>query len=278
MIGKYGAFYIIWADTIEKTLASIRSPMATAPTSGTEKVSLALLGKDPPLEPSVAALVKGNLALIASNLSHGVLLPSVNAQHRRIEGLLNQKAGAKEIEQAVLELKNRLFDELCERQFLYVSPAKTKFYTEPMLFGRIVNDRFPTAIDDIEEAGKCLALGQATACVLHVIRVLEVGLKALAAALKIPYAPSWESYLRQIAAKIDEKHKNKTAKWKKDEKFYRDLSGDLIVIKQAFRNPTMHVGRKYGDEEAEQIFNSAKTFMSRLASHFNEKAMEALLK
>jgi hypothetical protein len=136
----------------------------------------------------------------------------------------------------------------------------------------------PAAIDDIEEAGKCLALGRATACVLHTMRILEVGLKALAKALNIPYAPSWESYLKQISDQIAAKHKNKTTKWKREEKFYRDLSGDLLLVKQAWRNPTMHIDRKYGIDEAEQIFNAAKIFMQRLASHFTEKEMEKLLK
>jgi HEPN domain-containing protein len=147
-----------------------------------------------------------------------------------------------------------------------------------MLFGKEVNDRLSAAIDDIEEAGKCLALGRATACVLHTMRILEVGLKALANALNIPYAPSWESYLKQISDQIAAKHKNKTVKWRREEKFYRDLSGDLLLVKQAWRNPTMHIDRKYGIDEAEQIFNAAKIFMQRLANHFNEKEMVKLLK
>lgn len=205
-------------------------------------------------------------------------LQSVAAQNKRIDALIARQASVKELIQAVEELKNRLFDELCERQFYYVPPERAKFYTEPMLCGKDVNDRFPSAIDDIEDAGKCLALGQGTACVLHTMRVLEVGLKSLAKALNISYAPSWESYLKQIAEKIAEKHKNKTAKWLRDEKFYRDLSGDLLTVKQAWRNPTMHVDRRYSVEEAEQIFMAARGFMARLASHFSAKELERMLK
>jgi HEPN domain-containing protein len=147
-----------------------------------------------------------------------------------------------------------------------------------MLMGKEVNDRLPDAIDDIEDAGKCLALGQGTACVLHTMRVLEVGLRTLARALNIPFAPSWESYLRQIGDNIGQKHASKSPKWKKDEKFYRDLSGDLLTIKQAWRNPTMHVDRKYSIEEAEQIFQAAEHFMQRLARHFTEKEIAKMLK
>jgi hypothetical protein len=51
---------------------------------------------------------------------------------------------------------------------------------------------------DIEEAGKCLAFDRGTATVMHLMRVLEVGLKALAKVLQIAYAPSWDSYIKKI--------------------------------------------------------------------------------
>ena len=178
---------------------------------------------------------------------------------------------------SIRELKIRLKDELNEREFLYISPERVKFYKQPMLFGRGVNDRFPLAIDDIEEAGKCLALGRGTACVLHTMRVLEAGLKVMAKALDIPYAPSWESYLKQIATNIGTERRRKTKKWLRDEKFYRDLSGDLLTVKQVWRNPSMHVDRKYSVEEAEQIFAAANALMNRLASHFATKELEKMI-
>jgi hypothetical protein len=61
-------------------------------------------------------------------------------------------------------------------------------------------------------------------------------------------------------------------------RFYRDLTGDLLLVKQAWRNPTMHIDRKYGVDEAEQILNAAKIFMKRLAEHFTQRDMEKLLK
>lgn len=277
MLGKYAAAYIIWSDTIASALNSLR----TAPPfveSGMDKVALALMGRDPPADPDLAKHVQDSLNAVLNNITSRMPLQSVAAQSKRIDALVARKASAKELIQAVEELKNRLFDELCERQFFYVQPERAKYYTDPMLFGKDVNDRYPIAIDDIEDAGKSLALGQGTACVLHTMRVVEVGLRSLGKALNIPYAPSWESYLKQISTNIAAKHNNKTTKWKSDEKFYRDLSGDLLTIKQAWRNPTMHVDRKYSVDEAEQIFLAARAFMTRLASHFSAKAMEKLLK
>lgn len=146
-------------------------------------------------------------------------------------------------------------------------PVERVKYFEPEdpLFGQAVENRFPEASEDIVDAGRCLAFGQGTATVMHSMRILEVGLKALAGSLGIPSAPSWESYLKQISKSIDAPHPTKTKKWKKSEKFFRDVSGDLMTIKQAWRNPTMHVDRKYYPDEAEVIFGATRTLMQTLA-------------
>lgn len=276
VLGKYAAAFIVLVESIDGCIKNLE--MIPSNPAGPDSLVRTITGSEAPLLDHTKAYVRAVVKSGIEGMNKRMTMLSVSAQAQRIIHALEHSAGPIEIKGLLKELRTRIFDELTERQFLYVTPDRAKFYTEPMLFGKEVNDRLPAAIDDIEEAGKCLALGQGTACVLHTMRIIEVGLKALGAALNIPYAPSWESYLKQISDNISEKHKNKTSKWKRDEKFYRDLSGDLLTIKQAFRNPTMHVGRKYGPDEAEQIFNGAKIFMVRLAEHFSQKEMEKLLK
>lgn len=165
----------------------------------------------------------------------------------------------------------RLQDELKSVSVYYIEREKTKYYepAEP-LFGEEVDARFPSAIDDIIDAGRCIALASGTASVFHSMRVMEVGLKALGHSLKIPYAPSWGSYIKQINSKIAVKPRTKGIRWKKDEPFYRDVVGDLTAVKLAWRNPTMHIVKRYSPDEAEEIFRAVRTFMNRLASRFDE--------
>jgi hypothetical protein len=200
-------------------------------------------------------------------------LDSVPPHVMRINGRYAQ--GEYSIAQAARdleELRSRIFDQLESRHFYFVPAAVLPYYTDRQLFGQPVEFVFPNAIDDIEDSGKCLALGQGTACVMHLMRVMEAGLKALAKELGIPYAPSWESYLTQIQNKIGLPRKRKTAKWKRDEPFFRDLSGDLMTVKQAWRNPTMHIVRKYSAEEAEEIFRAVKRFMQHLEPRIKSPA------
>jgi hypothetical protein len=187
-------------------------------------------------------------------------------QWDRFENLVNSDAKIGDLITALNELQNRAEDELDSLLFYQVPTERVEYCMLREPFGSEINERFPAAIDDIEGASRCLGFGQGTAAVMHLMRVMEVGLKALALALKIPYAPSWESYLTQIGNRIGAKHKTKGVRWKRDEPFYRDISGDLISIKQAWRNPTMHVWRKYSFEEAEEIFRAVKTLMQRLAT------------
>ena len=55
----------------------------------------------------------------------------------------------------------------------------------PYKLPKDVFNAFPSANNDILEASNCLALERGTATVMHLMRVAEVGLKALASALGV---------------------------------------------------------------------------------------------
>lgn len=167
-------------------------------------------------------------------------------------------------------LRARIQDELSQFCLLSITSEKAAYYNNLVPFGNQVSDFFTLAIKDIEEASKCLALDRGTAAVFHLMRVMEEGLKALARLLGISYAPSWESYIRQIADRISQKHRRKGVRWKRDEAFFKEILGNLESIKMAWRNPTMHIVRQYDIEEAEQIFAAVRLFMGRLAGRLSK--------
>lgn len=158
-------------------------------------------------------------------------------------------------------------NELDSLTFLKVSPEYARYYSDIQPFGAAVADAFSKANKDIEMGGKALACGLGTATVFHMMRIMELGLKALSKPLGIAYAPSWESYISQIEKKITAKHPSKSAKWKKQEPLFRDILGDLQAIKIAWRNPTMHIVRHYDQDEGEDVFRMVKRFMRRLAEN-----------
>jgi hypothetical protein len=56
-----------------------------------------------------------------------------------------------------------------------VSEDNLKYWDKEHLFGETVSQKFKDASGDIESAGNCLALGQGTACVFHLMRAMDGG-------------------------------------------------------------------------------------------------------
>lgn len=228
--------------------------------TGGNLVALALM------RPEIARQRVRDLLPALSALCNWLPMPSSTAQIGRIESMLNLSPSEDELIAQVRNLRDRIEDELKQHVFFHVAPSDVQLYSQPMLFGQAVNLVFPNAADDIEAAGKCLAFRQGTATVFHLMRVLEAGMRALAGLLKIPYAPSWESYITQITNKVNAKHKTKGIAWKRDQPLFIEILGDLKSIKIAWRNPTMHIHRKYTADEAAEIFRATKRFMERLSA------------
>ncbi len=173
----------------------------------------------------------------------------------------------------VEDLLLRLRDELDVTNFLVIESSKIPFYeSNQPRFGQNVLSGYPSAYFEIEEAGKCLALGRGTACVFHLMRAMEVGIKAVAASLKVPdpVRPSqrnWGFILKTIKDAIDAK-----TKWSRraNRHFYEGVYASLDSVKNPWRNATMHVEQTYTDEEAENIYYAVRAFMSKIASCFDE--------
>lgn len=223
----------------------------------------------------VDATMRLTLLKLASALSDECLALGLRgswASAQRLQKLC-RRDGAKASEFSEImhdELMGRLTDELSTIHLFALDDASAMLHAGTDLFGTEVADRFPSAILDIEEAGKCLAFERGTACVFHCMRVMEVGLKSLAKALGIDYAPSWESYLTQIDKEFKRAWKDKEPAWKQDEAFYTEAAADLTVVKRAWRNPTMHVRIAYDPVKAKEVFDGVKAFMRHLSTKLRE--------
>jgi hypothetical protein len=167
-------------------------------------------------------------------------------------------------------LKEAVSAELQTMLFFRMGDELRKYFETPNLFGDEVALKFPSASLDIEEAGKCLALARHTASVFHLMRVMEVGLRALGKELGIDYAPSWDAYIGSIQKNITAKLHDKSEEWKNSERLFKEVLGNLMTIKIAWRNPTMHIERNYTSDEAEDVLRAVRNFMQRLSERFSQ--------
>ena len=137
-----------------------------------------------------------------------------------------------------------------------------------------VNTQFPHAIYDIQEAANCLALRRTTACVCHLMRVLEVGLRALARDLHVPWSNrnDWQDVINAIEGKIKLYEKGTgdlPADWREKRQFYADAATQFTHFKDAWRNYAMHFHAIYDDSKARTIFWSVGDFMRVLATRLS---------
>jgi len=164
------------------------------------------------------------------------------------------------------ELHGRLVAELKYTTCFALTGADEDLYRNPNQFSDAVALRFSDAVYDIDEAAKCLALDRGTACVFHLMRVLEIALQALGRDLKLAKIDqNWEVLLNEVDAAI------RALPFKTDaEKAYRaprsEAAAHLRNVKNAWRNQTAHPGNKYTPEEATNIWSHTKALIQSLAT------------
>lgn len=173
------------------------------------------------------------------------------------------------------DVVTRATDELKSKLIFFIRPDRKKFYEQNiLLFGDEVRDKFPSAAFEIDEAGKCFALDRHTAAVFHLMRVMEISIRAVARCLSIPdpIKPSERNWGKILAGVGARSKPVSTTAWAvaADKEFFESVYASLDAVRVAWRNPTMHVENKYTDEEAEHIFAVVRGFMMKLASRCDE--------
>jgi HEPN domain-containing protein len=199
---------------------------------------------------------------------------SVQGIDRMLELLQQPEFTRQQIKDMAGELRRRVEDEfssttLCMR----IEPDKAELYHGKDLFGSQVSQQFPSAILEMEEAAKCLALGRATATVFHCMRILELGLNSLAKALNINSEHrNWEHVINDIEAAIKKisSDTGKPSDWKDRLHFYSEAALHFRFLKEAWRNYTMHNREWYTEESAITVFNHVKEFMKQLTIRLHE--------
>jgi hypothetical protein len=144
----------------------------------------------------------------------------------------------------------------------------SRYYKNPeCCFGPEVATKFSAALEDIENAGDCLALEQGTASVFHLMRVLELAVQHFARRLRAPVNPSqdtWNKILDAINGKLRQMPR-KTTRQQNLSARYATAAAHLNAVRIAWRNEVMHPKQTYTLDEASQVFDNVGTFIKDLA-------------
>jgi hypothetical protein len=176
----------------------------------------------------------------------------------------------------ITELGDAIRREMSGRMFIYIPPERARLYAQPKLFGDKVAANFPSAAFDIFEAGNSLAAARGTACVFHLMRVLEIGLAALGNVFSVSLThTNWGPAIEECEKKI--RNMNQDPAWKslpdvkEQQEFYSQAISYIGIAKDAWRNYTAHARGKYTEEEADLMLRNIRVFMQRLADKLKEE-------
>jgi hypothetical protein len=185
-----------------------------------------------------------------------------------------------------ISLRDLFNSELESRNFLFIPEDKIDFFKNKSPFdegGKFeVLQNFPIATAEAEKASKCFALDQFTACVFHLMRVMEVALRVFsknvlpANSVPVIYRDrNWGSMLKALKVLIDNNNSKKPnppapTDWPKRKHFCENTYAFIEGVRNPWRNGTMHIERDYNEQEALEIFNAVKALMRNLATELKE--------
>jgi hypothetical protein len=228
-----------------------------------------------PLDDEHREKLRKLLDQLDTNFSHFGMVASWATLGRLRKLADKQDATYLDAQRLYTEFVSRFHDEAKPVTLLAIEAGKRRFFADPNLFGEQVAKAFPSTIVDIEEAGKCLALDRNTACVFHLMRVMESGLNALGASIGDPKLdpntnPTWERFLARGRVELEKNPAARSPEWQAKGDFFADALANLRAVRTAWRNPAMHVRGAYDEEKALDIFHAVRGFMRHLATELHE--------
>jgi len=181
----------------------------------------------------------------------------------------------------------KAFREVSGNREIYVVGRSGCAYVERSGFGPEVQVAFPASHVEINAARHCYALGQPTACVFHLMRAVEHGLRELAACSGItnPKVAIEFQFWNELIEQVDRNYRTATMQWSKGAEksaalaFFGATVSSLYGFKDDVRNILMHArtGGLYDEARALSVMGQVETFMKRLASRISENCGADLL-
>jgi hypothetical protein len=189
---------------------------------------------------------------------------------------------------AIAELKKRVEEELEEALFFHIGADRVRLCfnrkrdkgitelivkTPEEVFGVAAIASFPSTTFDIGEAYRSFLFDRGTACVVHLMSILEIGLRVFADRFSIPSGrANWQTIIEGIekAVRNMANDPNRLPDWKDQQEFFSQAATQFMFFKEAWRNHVSHAREKYTEEEAAAILTAVRAFMQKLAPRLHE--------
>jgi hypothetical protein len=173
-------------------------------------------------------------------------------------------------------LQRLIVQKMMELKFAYIPSPNDKYFEQQYLFGEKVDLRLEEARQEIKDSGNCFAAELYTACVFHLIRILEHGLRSIANATNVVITDKkqvipleygdWNKVLDAIDGKITAARALPNNAAKGDLiKRYSEASDRLMWARDQWRNDIAHTRTRFSLDGAKDVFERTKSLMQFLA-------------
>ncbi len=210
-------------------------------------------------------------------------LDSVLSQVGRIKSEIRRGCPALDLRVMLRDLRNRVLDQLQERNFFFV--PDDVYYLNPFENWPGVADQVSDATQDIEEAGKSFAFERYGAAVFYLMRVAEYGAIELGKlAGSTDPRPTFGSSLDLIVSIVQKtKFSDLSLEVQKHFDFLQSILPQMYAVKNAWRNKVDHAGGRIiptesqpSREVAVNIYSATATLMHMLATELSKRTAPIL--
>lgn len=140
---------------------------------------------------------------------------SLSAMQANRALILWKDSNRKRCGEAIGVLYSRIQDELSQNTFYCVPKEKETFLLQAIDFEQL-EQLVPSISDEFSAASRCFNYGENTACIFHLMRVVDFCLRKVAGSLGINYsAHNWKGVGDEIRKKMEQKHQHKTEEWRR---------------------------------------------------------------
>lgn len=212
-------------------------------------------------------------------LLSGLKCSHINAAGKRLSAWAKKEEDMQtwsELFRRATALRDTIETELSEHLFYQYPKAKgEKLRTWKDDWAACVT-AFPSTQVDIFSATDCYALQHNTACVFHCMRILENGLKALAASVGLTFdVQQWKNIIDLIEVEINKIRQNGIPGLGKAEKdarlqFLSEAAKEFSYFKDGWRNYVSHNKLAYDEHQALGTLEHVRGFMNQLSKQLSE--------
>lgn len=178
-------------------------------------------------------------------------------------------------------LREQIEKEIERRHIFYIrKDAAAPIFAATKDWGSVFAG-FPTVKQDVLCALRCFAYEQHTASVFHLMRVAEVGLRAVAKERRMRLArdkpidaAQWADLTTRLNTVVEtiNNWKAKDAKKQPALAFYTAVRADTVFFKDRYRNIVSHSLAHFDEPDAESVSRRVREFMILVASRLDESA------